>query len=110
MRSNCNLWAWDQFRAGKTEVIVLRLTKYSRISTLAGSAWWRWSLRQIGVLIGYPAWLLVQAAALLMYGKWWHVTTGTHEFLPIYPKYTHWIPPIIFEGEVCELEKPCEER
>lgn len=108
MKSNCNIWAWEEFKQGRTEVIVLRLTKHSRFAQFAALPWWRKVLYPVGVAVGYPAWVSVQLAALLMYGRWWHVTTGTHEFIPVLPKFDRWIPPFRFEGEVCELETPCK--
>jgi hypothetical protein len=100
MRSNCNLYAWRQFLVGNTESLTLHSSSWSKWSSLAKSRAWKYTLRPMGCLVGYAAWLLVQFAWFTQRGQWAHVTTDTSEFVPVEDYRTRWFVPPFFRGEV----------
>lgn len=100
MISNCNLYAWREFLAGRTETISLHSTLWSRWAQAANTPAWRWTLRPAGALLGYLAWPLIQIAWWCQRGRWAHVTTDAAEFVPVESPYTRWCPSPFFRGHI----------
>lgn len=84
--------------------MMLEETNYSAWAGLAKTKTWKALISPIGYLLGYPAWALVQISWVMMRGKWAHVTTGKHEFVPLGEKRERLFPPLIFEGRVREIQ------
>lgn len=106
--SNCNLFAWREFLHGRAEVMTLRKTQYSKLAQAAQSPWWRFFLRPVGYLLGYPSWISVQLSWVLMFGRWAHVTWSDGrqelEFVPVVDRTERVVPPWLFRGVVRPYE------
>ena len=104
MVSNCNIFAWNEYVKGKTDTLRLRKSNYSAWTAFTGLWWWRFIVRPVGIVIGYFGWGLNQLGALMATGHWWHVDTGKQEFYPLRDKSKHFFPPLLFEGEIRDVD------
>lgn len=110
-RGNCNLYAWRELVSGRADIIALTQTAHSYYGEHASRWWWRYLLRPVGLLLAFTAWMLMQVAWFLTFGRWAHsmvVEKGTGavlEYAPETDKILKRFPPVIYGGVIYRVAK-----
>jgi hypothetical protein len=108
VRSNCHLEAWRAYRAGEAAALIFRPTQYSRAARIVGHPLML-PVRLVGWALQWLCWPLTHVGEFLRSGHWYHVhwidREGRRwEFVPLVGKRARFAPPLVFRGEVREVD------